>query len=414
MAVATSFTVTATQGARENLANTLRFVEPTTTPLYSTLAHSAAPKAVLTEWLADVLANPDISGELDGTDLAFNADFTDQINTRVRLGNRVQTVRNAYAVSRQAQMISVAPGESLTAASKAKSLMELKRSLESVIGSGESQRAGSGSVTAKSQGLGIWTDPAAVAADVPESVRSVSGSRFDLSATAGSAVMVESDLRTLLQSVFEASGTKTDYRLMAGPAVVNEISDFSRANANSAAFNQDVGGGRLSLSITEYNSSYGTLKVIPNLLLGKQEGQAITLVTPATPIVVTSAAHGFVIGDIVTISGVGGITEANGSFRVGAKTADTISLQTRASANVAGTGTYTALTGTLTAGNNTAQGVLNSRRAYLIPGDDTVSLKFLEGITTQNLPDLGGGPRAFVEAMITLCVTNPRALGSIV
>ena len=97
-----------------------------------------------------------MAGELDGTDLAFNTDFTDQINSRVRLGNRVQTVRNAYAVSRQAQMISVAPGESLTSASKAKSLLELKRSLESVIGSGESQRTGSGSVTAKSQGLGVW------------------------------------------------------------------------------------------------------------------------------------------------------------------------------------------------------------------------------------------------------------------
>jgi hypothetical protein len=50
----------------------------------------------------------------------------------------------------------------------------------------------------------------------------------------------------------------------------------------------------------------------------------------------------------------------------------------------------------------------------LLPGDDTVSLKFLEGITTQNLPDLAAGPRAFVEAMVTLCVTNPRALGSII
>ena len=414
MPVATSYNVTATQGARENLANTLRFVEPTTTPLYSTLAHSAAPKAVLTEWLADVLGNPDVAGELDGTDLAFNTDFTDQINSRVRLGNRVQTVRNAYAVSRQAQMISVAPGESLTSASKAKSLLELKRSLESVIGSGESQRTGSGSVTAKSQGLGVWSDPSAAVADVPASVLAVSGSRFDLSASAGAAVMVESDLRSLLQAVYEASGTKSDYRLFSGPAVVNEISDFSRATAGSAAFNQEVGGGRLSLSITEYNSSYGMLKVIPDLFLGRQEGQAITGATNASPIVVTATAHGFENGDIVTISGVGGNLAANGSFLVAGKTANTINLTTRAGVNVAGTGTYTALTGTLTAGNNTAQGVLNSRRAYLIPGDDTVSLKFLEGITTQNLPDLGGGPRAFVEAMITLCVTNPRALGSIV
>ena len=409
MAVATSYNVTATQGARESLANTLRFVEATTTPLYSTLAHSAAPKAVLTEWLADVLANPDVAGELDGTDLAFNTDFNDQINSRVRLGNRVQTVRNAYAVSRQAQMISVAPGESLTSASKAKSLLELKRSLESVIGSGESQRTGSGSVTAKSQGLGVWSDPSAAVADVPASVLAELGSRFDLSASAGANTMVESDLRSLLQSVYEASGTKSDYRLFAGPAVVNEISDFSRATAGSATFNQEVGGGRLSLNITEYNSSYGTLKVIPDLFLGRQEGQAITSTSIANPsLVTTPAVHGLTTGDTVTISGVTGNDAINGTFVVTVLSTTTFTLDGQTGGAGATTG------GTLTLGNNTAQGVMNSRRAYLIPGDDTVSLKFLEGITTQNLPDLGGGPRAFVEAMITLCVTNPRALGSIV
>ena len=418
MAVATSYNVTSTQGARENLANILRFVEPTTTPLYSTLKQSAAPKAVLTEWLADVLGQPDISGTLDGVDMTFNTDFTDQINTRVRLGNRVQTVRNAYAVSRQAQMISVAPGESLTAASKAKSLLELKRSLEAVIGSGSSQRTGSGSVTAQSQGLGVWSDPSAAVADVPASVLSVSGSRFDLSNSVGSAVMVESDLIALLQAVYEAAGTKTDYRLFAGPAVVNEISDFSRASAGSATFNQEVGGGRLSLSITEYNSSYGTLKIIPDLFLGREEGAAITGATNATPIQITSAAHGYSNGDIVTISGVLGNEAANGTHKVAASATNTFTCVTTdanppVGSNVAGTGVYTS-GGILTKGNNTAQGVLNSRRAYLLPGDDTVSLKFLEGITTQDLPDLGAGPRAFVEAMITLCVTNPRALGSIV
>ena len=306
-------------------------------------------------------------------------------------------------------MISVAPGESLTSASKAKSLLELKRSLESVIGSGESQRTGSGSVTAKSQGLGVWSDPSAAVADVPASVLAELGSRFDLSASAGANTMVESDLRSLLQSVYEASGTKSDYRLFAGPAVVNEISDFSRATAGSATFNQEVGGGRLSLNITEYNSSYGTLKVIPDLFLGRQEGQAITSTSIANPsLVTTPAVHGLTTGDTVTISGVTGNDAINGTFVVTVLSTTTFTLDGQTGGAGATTG------GTLTLGNNTAQGVMNSRRAYLIPGDDTVSLKFLEGITTQNLPDLGGGPRAFVEAMITLCVTNPRALGSIV
>ena len=406
MAVATSFNVTSTQGAREDLANILRFVSPSTTPMYSTLKQSAAPKAVLTEWLGDVLASPDANGVIDGEDLDFNADFTDQINSRVRLGNRVQTVRRAYAVSRQAQMIDVAPGESLMAASKAKSLTELKTDIETVIGSGASQVAGSGSVAAKSQGLGIWSDPAAVAADVPASVRSVTGSRFNYS-TPGA--MTEANFRSVLQAVYEASGSKTDYRLFAGPAIVNAISDMSRANANSAAFNQEVGGGRLTLSITEYQSDYGTVKVIPDLFLGREVGSAITSSSTANPaLITTAAAHGLETGDTVTISGVTGNDAINGTFTITKDDATKFEINGQTGAAGAGTG------GLWVRGHNTDDGILNSNRAYLIPGDDTVSLKFLEGITTQNLPDLAAGPRAFVEAMISLCVTNPRALGSII
>ena len=406
MAVATSYNVTSTQGARQDLANILRFVSPSTTPMYSTLKQSAAPKAVLTEWLGDVLASPDANGVIDGVDMAFNADFTDQINSRVRLGNRVQTVRRAYAVSRQAQMIDVAPGESLMASSKAKSLTELKTDIETIIGSGASQVAGSGSVAAKSQGLGIWSDPSAAVADVPASVRSVSGSRFNYS-TPGA--MTEANFRSVLQAVYEASGSKTDYRLFAGPAIVNAISDMSRANANSAAFNQEVGGGRLTLSITEYQSDYGTVKVIPDLFLGREVGSAITSSSTANPAVITTAAaHGLTTGDTVTISGVTGNDAINGTFAITVTAPTTFTITGQTGAAGAGTG------GLWTRGFNTDDGVLNSNRAYLIPGDDTVSLKMLEGITTQDLPDLAAGPRAFVEAMISLCVTNPRALGSII
>jgi hypothetical protein len=412
MAVATSYNVTSTQGARENLENTLRFVEPTVTPLYSTLKQSAAPKAVLNEWLADVLAAPEIGGVLDGVDMSFNADFTDQINSRVRLGNRVQTIRRSYAVSRQAQMIDVAPGESLLAASKAKSLLELKRDIETCIGSGASQRAGTGSVKALSQGLGVWTDPAAVTADIPASVRSVSGSRFNLTESAGGNTMTESDLRALLQAVYEASGSKTDFRLFAGPSVLNEISDMSRASAGSATFNQEVGGGRLSLSITEYQSDYGSLKCFPALFLGREESKAITASTSASPSVITSAGHGLSNGDKITITNSLVNTAINGIRLVTNATTDTFKTTDTSGAAINGNGTGT--TGEWVRGTNTTESVLNSNRAYLLPGDDTVSLKFLEGITSQNLPDLAAGPRAFVEAMVTLCVTNPRALGSII
>ncbi len=68
----------------------------------------------------------------------------------------------------------------------------------------------------------------------------------------------------------------------------------------------------------------------------------ITGATNATPIVITSTAHGLTTADIVTISGVGGNTAANGTFRITNTGADTFSLQSMAAqANVAGSGAYT-------------------------------------------------------------------------
>jgi len=348
VAVATSYNVTSVQGARENLENLLRVVEPQTTPLYATLKQGAAPKAVLNEWLTDTLSDPEIGGVEDALDLTFGAastDFTDQINARVRFGNRVQTIRRAYAVSRQAQLIDVAPGENLLAASKAKSLIELKRDIETAIGGGNDQVAGASGTAATLAGLGTWTEPLSSTSGntfnsaAKVTMSSVTNSRYDFT-SAGT--LTEANLRSVIQAVYEASGSKTDYRLFSGPAVVNAVTDFSRAAVSNAAYNfeQDVGGGKLRLSVVEFVSDYGLIKVIPDLFLGRVNGSA------SSP--------------------------------------------------------------------DTAEGTLNSNRAYLIPGDDTVQLKFLESITSENLPDLAGGPRAFVEAMLTLCVANPRALGSIV
>lgn len=68
---------------------------------------------------------------------------------------------------------------------------------------------------------------------------------------------------------------------------------------------------------------------------------SITGATNATPIVITSNSHGLSTDDIVTISGVGGNTAANGTFRITVTGATTYTLQTLAGANVAGSGAYT-------------------------------------------------------------------------
>ena len=342
MAIATSYNVTSAKGARENLESLLKTVEPTETPLYSTLSQSEAPKATLNEWLVDSLLDPEIGGVIDGVDLTIS-DAANLIDSRARLGNRVQTIRDVFSVSRQAEMIDVAPGGQggLFNASKAKSLIQLKRSIETAIASGNDQAAGTSSAGATMCGLGIWSDPSATGntfdTSAKQAFRAVSGSRVSLGS------LTESALRGLLQSVYTASGAKGSYKLYAGPAVMNAITDYTRAavtNNPVYSFTQDVSGKTLVNSVLHYISDFGSIDIIPDLFLGRVNGSA------SSP--------------------------------------------------------------------DTAEGTVNTDRAYLIPDDDTVSLKFLEGISVVDLPDNGAGKRAFTEAMLTLRVGNPRALGSIV
>ena len=260
MALATSYNVTEAKGARQNLENLLKTVEPTETPLYSTLSQSEAPKATLNEWLVDSLADPEIGGVIDGVDLTIS-DAANLIDSRARLGNRVQTIRDIFSVSRQAEMIDVAPGGQggLFNASKAKSLIQLKRSIETAIASGNDQAAGTSSAGATMCGLGIWSDPSATGntfdTSAKQAFRAVSGSRVSLGS------LTESALRGLLQSVYTASGAKGSYKLYAGPAVMNAITDYTRAAVSNNpvySFTQDLSGKTLVNSVLHYVSDFGS------------------------------------------------------------------------------------------------------------------------------------------------------------
>ena len=359
MAQATSFNVTDVQGAREDLSNQLRRVAPEQTPMYATLSQSAAPKALFTEWLVDDLGNPSYDSPLlDGTDLSFNSDFTNEISNRVRIGNRVQQFQRSASVSPIAEMIDVAGGDSsLLAASKAKVLVQLKTDIESAIGS--SQAPASAVTTSGSEkgdlmgGFFHFSDPDATTGVFDSAAKrafrslgaglnhdgTAASSRFDKTNAAGTARdFSEANFRNLLSTVYEGGGKSQTYRLFAGPALMSQITDYSRAVqavAGSAAnFNAQINGGSIRLSIVELVTDYGTVQVVPSLFLNRTSGQGIT-----------------------------------------------------------------------TASRNAGA---------LIPADDTVSLKVLSGIGVQDLPESGGGARFLTRALLTLCVTNSRAVGSII
>lgn len=71
--------------------------------------------------------------------------------------------------------------------------------------------------------------------------------------------------------------------------------------------------------------------------------KAITGATNASPIQLTVTSHGFSVGDIVVVQGVGGNTAANGTWRVRAQATNTLDLETTTNEALAstGNGTYT-------------------------------------------------------------------------
>jgi hypothetical protein len=351
MAIATSYNVTSTQGAREDLSNQLKRVAPQETPMYATLPQSAAPKALLTEWLCDSLPNPVFgSPPRDGVDLAFDGGFTNEIADRVRLGNRVQVLSRSAAVAPVASMIDTAsPQTSLLAASKARTLITLKTDIESAIGSAQVQAADDTTNGDKMEGIFAFTNPnsttGAFTAAATRAFRSIGGagaqdgsvanSRFD----ATSNTLTEAHFRNLLQTVYEGGGKSGSYKLFAGPTLMNSLTDFSRATnavgSTGVSFDAEVQGGTVRLSVVKLVTDFGEVDVIPSLFLNRTSGNAL---------------------------------EA--------------------------------------AGRNAG---------VLIPSDDSVSLKVMEPINVIDLPDVGGGGERFLSRThLTLCVLNPRALGSIV
>jgi hypothetical protein len=274
MPLANSYDTTSAQGARESLDNTLRRTEVEQTPLFSLLSRGPKANAMLTEFMVDDLDVPSFDGVIDGKALAFPNNFNDKTQTRARLGARIQQFEKTHSVSPQAQAISVAGPSDLYGSNKARSLLELKRDIESALGSDNNSSAGSVGAGDKMAGLGAWTNPADTTEygnATKQAYRSLTSSRFDLS-TGGT--MSEDNFRTLLQGVYEGHGNATSYKLIAGPKLVNEIADMTRVNnTSSRQLTQNVGDGVLRLSVTEYISDWGRVYIVPSLLLGMVSGQ---------------------------------------------------------------------------------------------------------------------------------------------
>jgi len=262
MAQAESFNVV---NNREDRMDLLTIVSPEKTPILSSMPKTRAQSATLAEWFTDDYDNVSFAGVKEGEDQATHADKT---TNREAIGNRYQIFRKAYAVTDIQEAVDTAGVGSEEAKAKAKSIAELKQSMEAAIGSDNDLQVGSGLVPSLMRGLGAWVNNST--STIPSAVRTPSASIGTTSS------LTESGFNDVLQSVFDESGVIQNMNLFAGSELQRKISDFTRVTtANAPApfvVNSDQNEREIVFSVQFYRGDFANVQIISDQFLGRVDG----------------------------------------------------------------------------------------------------------------------------------------------
>ena len=243
---------------REDLTDVLTILAPEETPILSS-ANKKGASATKVEWTVDSLSAPSTAGIAEGADVTA---FTDQFAGRARLGNRVQKFRRDYMVSDLQEAVdSVGPAK--IAQAEAKAIRELKRDIEASLASANTQTTEDGAgVVNRLGGLGDWIQNAAGSGNVPAAFQTPATSIADV--TDGN--FAESELNSLISSIFKVTGTSNNLMLVADTALRQDISDFARIGGVSGdsvrAVNYNGESGTIKLSVDLYQSDHGIVSVV--------------------------------------------------------------------------------------------------------------------------------------------------------
>jgi len=274
---------------REDLTDVLTILAPEETPILSS-ANKERASATFVEWTVDSLSAPSTAGVSEGADVTA---FTDQFAGRARLGNQIQKFRRDFLVSDLQEAVdSVGPAK--IAQAEAKAIRELKRDVEATLAGTQDKAAENGAGQANQlRGLGKWLESTAddggagTPSDVPADFRTPAGSIADV--TAAEASFKETELNSMITSIFKVSGTSENLTLVADTALRQDISDFARisgtADQNVRNVNYSGESGTITLSVDLYQSDHGVVSVVnanPDCMPTQagQEGMSGYLVNP--------------------------------------------------------------------------------------------------------------------------------------
>ena len=262
MAKATSYN---TSGNKEDLTSIISTLEPEATPFVSLMKKGKATGTFF-EYQVDKLNSPEFGGVSEGEDVT---NFKNQSADRARIGNYIQKFRDTFMVSDIQEMVDTAGVASEFANAESKAVRNVKRSIESAFCSAQDRQADAGAgAPYKTRGMLKWLGVGGQPSDVPAFAQNVAND------TTGT--QTETTFNSVLQELYEANGMPGgQLTLLAGPALKQQISDFSRVSSstrNTYQVNQDAESKKITLSVNLYDGDFGTVAVIPTLWVNRTSG----------------------------------------------------------------------------------------------------------------------------------------------
>lgn len=248
---------------KEDYTDILSVVEPTKTPLFSSIKKGAAPTNVKHEWTVDDLDAVRVKTTPEGHDLA---EFDNAGKNRQRLSGYITIMTEGWRVTDIQMKSNPAGVDDMAAKSKAKKLAEWKRNAAARFGGDYEQNDGSNGQDYASRGLGNWILATAQSVNpVPAAYRTPANS---INTTATNS-LTESSINDVITSIWTAGGERTNGSLYANTNLKVGISGLSRSTSQTQYhINESADSNTITRSVDIFKGDFGVLKVVPDLFIG--------------------------------------------------------------------------------------------------------------------------------------------------
>jgi len=258
-------------GNREDLGDILTIIEPEGTPITSLVKKGVAPLNTLSDWLADTLRKPRLSGTKEGQDAGKG---NNKVKNRTRLGTYVQRIFDNFSVTDVQEKISQRGGTAAIsneyANSKAKTIREMKRDIEAICCSSIEHNGGN-EYEMKTRGAFCWLDATNTLQKeypVNQKFQTLPGSVLSNVAggTGGMAQFSEDQFYDLLGQLKTVYGEKRTYQGIVGNHLQKQIDRFTRTSADPTEtrykVQENASEHKITMMVSVFDCSMGRVELL--------------------------------------------------------------------------------------------------------------------------------------------------------